>query len=233
MATPGRKSCSRAFHKLVSFVLAFLGGFLFGYGLYLLVSKKYRNSYVDLQSTGSQDVSVHLPRIDIVLVIVGGVMVLFSIVAHIAMSRNCVGLTFRVMYGIFAVVILAAMILVAALYFYILRLQTTDKFKADAKNVWESSVQNEAKSICSVESGYKCRGFENQDCLNCRLGSEATCITAQKTLCAQCNSDNDFTSKGCFNSINRTIRIQSIAIGSASTILALLLFVDLFVLCAL
>jgi hypothetical protein len=233
MATPGTKSCAGIFHRLVSFVLALLGGVFFGYGLYLLVSKKYQNSYVDLQSNGAQDVSVHLPRIDIVLIIVGGVLILSSIAALVAMSRNCVGMTFRVMYGIFAVVMLAATILVAALYFYILRLQTRDTFKADARKIWVSSVQNNTKSVCSVESEYKCRGFDNQDCINCRLGSEATCNADQKAICPLCNNDNDFTSKGCFQSINRTLRTQSIAIGAASTALALLLFIDLFVLCAL
>jgi Tetraspanin family len=219
---------------LVSLILLLTGAAILGYGVYLRISDKYKQTFIVLPSTSTGNVNLHVPRYDVILLAVGGALLLASILALISLSKNCVGVTFRVTYGLLAVVMLAAMVLVAALFFYVLSLQGKTSFKNDVEKVWLGAVQANATDICTFESKFKCRGFNDNECTNCQLGTESTCTSTQKTRCAACDDKkNDFTGNGCFNEFRDVLRIESIVIGAVCSVIALMLLIDLFVLCAL
>jgi Tetraspanin family len=230
-----RGGWARPYHSFVALVLLLAGGALLGYGVYLRLSKYHSQAFLDFAraSNGSTNVLQVISQFDIAAMIVGAFVMLSGLIALIAVGRNCCGSLFRVVFFILALVILAALIGIAGLSFYLFHYQGQASFKTDTQALWAKQVQSSPNVICSIENSLRCRGFDNNNCATCPFGIESTCTQEEQVLCAKCSSKKDYVAVGCFDKFRHALSRWYIIIGSVASGLALMQFVDLFALCQL
>lgn len=227
MAKHERNRAVRIYHGLVSVLLLLSGAALLGVGIWLHVTDNGGPVGLDYDSDRYLDVVIHM---GIAAMIAGGFLILTGVVSLISLARNCVGITFRVIYVLMGLVIFVVLVGATVVSSVIVHNKDDKSVRDSLRSAWVHTVSRDPDIICRIEKNLECRGFQDNDCVACTSVLDAGCASA--TTCAKCPNTRD-PSKGCYNNIIRDfnrIFLPSAIIGG---VLALIQLVDVFVTCCL
>jgi hypothetical protein len=231
----GKKSFARSYHSLISLLLVLGGGALFGYGIYLRVSKYHGEAFLNFAkaANGSSNSLQIILQFDIAAIILGAIFFFVGIIALVALARSAVGRVSRLVTFVLMAAIVAGLAAIAVYSFFLYRYQHKASFQEHLKLMWQNQIKEDSNVICAIENDLSCRGFSNNDCVNCTLGTESTCSSAQRTVCAPCSSKDDHNAKGCIASFNSFFWKLYIVIGSVAIGLAVAGMIDMLTMCCL
>lgn len=252
MAKAEARKNTRAYHSFVAVLLLISGVGALGVGVWLRFTD--RGDFLDLDFSGTSNGAIEaITSTDVGLMLIGAFLILSSIASLIALARNCIGYTFRVIYAIMAVIILVVLLGTCAASIAFLTNRNNSDVKDFFATAWENGVgegeitspDDVAKSqaaICKIESTFNCRGFEDNDCVVCPTGNvltEPACAANNSSRCALCGTVTNVTaseidvSNGCYNDIANTLRNAFLPSAIVSGILAVVVLIDIFFTCCL
>lgn len=227
MAVHERNRAARMYHGFISIVLLIAGGGLLGTGIWLRVTDNV--GPLDLEYSGS-NVFNWVLNFSTVIMVLGVFLIVAAIAAILALARKCLGATFRLVYIIMGLIIFLALGFIMVVSILILRNDDSDVVEDFVSQAWDRTVLVNSAEICSLEKHYECRGFNDNDCVDCRLGTETTCGAKS---CARCNREAADVSKGCYDEIVDSIHKFYLPASIVSGLLAFVVLVDLIVACTL
>lgn len=212
MAKAEARKNTRAYHSLVAVLLLICGVGLLGVGIWLRYTD--RGDFLDLDFSGTSNGAIEsISSTDIGAILIGAFLIVCGVFSLIALARNCVGYTFRIIYVLLALVIFVILlgIFVASVIF--LARRKDENVRDFFRNAWENGVGNDISNLnvsldsidlgslsvdlvpksqavlCSIENTFKCRGFQDNDCTQCATGSvftEPGCLLETNQRCALC-----------------------------------------------
>lgn len=207
-----------------------------GYGLY----RRFNNSdgfdlALEVKEAKKMDDAVSfLRKVNLLLILIGGFLVVSGIVSVIARSRNVAGKAFRVLFSFLAAAILVVLLGLSAVSFYALAKKDSGVVFDALEDAWIDFVKKAPEDVCKLENRHKCRGLENNDCKACPTGVGSACDAKALEKCAPCTKGSErFAGKGCWSKFDSKLRKFYIAIGAASAVLAAIAFMDICLLCKL
>ena len=219
MAEHERSRGAACYHVLIAIILLLLGGGFLGFGIWLRVGN--HTGAPQLNFSGSSVLTLLL-HISIIAIIAGCVFIVTSIISLLALARRFVGKVFRVIYVLLALVILAALIFIAVVAFWIYVNRDMPVTRDVLNEGWKTGVREDPRIICGFEKDFKCRGFLDNKC--------------DPEKCARCEGTTgpiQGRDEACYPKIKRSLRNVYLPVGIVSTIMAVLVLTDVFVTCAL
>lgn len=230
MAEAHELRCTRVYHTIVAVVTLLAGGGLLGLGIWLQTSGQHGLLDLNFSDTNVLDIVL---RANIAAIAFGIFFILTAIVSLVALSRNCIGITFRIIYVILAAIILAVLVLICVASITLLRNRDNEVFENKLKDAWALTVDSGSTVTCELEEWFQCRGFEDSDCTQCITGLEASCTPVAKAFCAPCGAPKAHYSVGCFDKIVTSISRALLPAAIVSGVLAAMLLMDMMVMCCL
>lgn len=227
MAVHEKNRFVRMYHAVVAILMLLAGGALVGTGIWLLATDNA--GPLDLEYSDNNVWSFVL-NFGIGGIIIGGFLMAAAIAGLIALSRNCVGSLFKVIYIVMVLVVLAVLIFTTVVAAIIRARGDSEEVRDFLDSAWELTVKENPDEICRLEKFYECRGFEGEDCALCPLGIETQCATTKS--CANCGVAT-FVGTGCYDEIVGSVRRFFLPVAIISGLLAVVVFVDIFITCAL
>lgn len=203
------------YHSLVALLLLLLGGGSLALAIWMQVSDTA--APLDLDWTNSSQANAVL-GVRVVLYIVGGFLIVTALASLVALGRKCVGLTFRVIYIVLALIVLAIVACVATVSWLLYARSDEPVIRKLLDEAWQRTITTDKPAICRVERTFKCRGFQDNTC------------TSEK--CAQCPPP-DFTSDSCYHAVTSQLRRVLLPAAIVSTVMGAIVLMDIFVTCAL
>lgn len=182
------------FHAFVATLLLQFGAVLFGLGIWLHTTEHGGPSALPYARIGSAN-ATHLAS---VAVIIFGCFLLSAATAYIvALSCKAVSLgkasptmgsVFRIVYLLTALCILAALVFLAAVSFFVVNRRDSDAVRATMSAAWKGSVAGGGRAVCKVEAALGCRGFKDsrcaaEKCAVCPNGSAKGARQARRPTC--------------------------------------------------
>lgn len=203
------------------------GGALVGTGIWLLATDHAGPLHLEY---GDNNVWSFVLNFGIGGILIGAFLMLTAIAGLIALSRKCVGSCFKVIYIVMVLVILAVLVFITVVAAVIRERGDSENVKDFLQEAWDLTVTENPDEICRLEEFYKCRGFNDTDCLKCPLGIETECSTT--TSCAKCGVST-FAGTGCYDEIVGSVRRFFLPVAIVAGLLAVVVVIDIFVTCAL
>ena len=222
------------YHILTALLLLLCGGGLLALGIWLQVTS--HGGPLNLEY-GSNDFLDFVLRAGIVCIVVGSFLILTAVTALIALGRRCVGKTFRIIYIILAIVVFLLILFVAVVSWMVFARRNTQAVKTFFEDAWKRTVLERPNDVCLLESWFNCRSFND--------------VTCTRERCAECTAGPPRPSgqqrpggqprqlatgekpTACYMKIRRDLRNVYLPTAIVSTVLAAIVLVDLFVVCAL
>lgn len=226
MAVNDRNRAARVYHALVSILLLLAGGALLGTGIWLRVTDTA--GPINLEYSGSSVFNWVL-NFNIGLMLIGIFLIVTAIASLLALARKCLGATFKVIYVLMAVIVFLALAFIMVVSIVILVNDDSEVVKDFLSQSWNRTVQKNSKEVCRLEEHFNCRGFLDNDCVGCELGTEASC---SNPACAKCDRSANVTI-GCYEEIVDSVHKFYLPTAIISGLLAFVVLVDIFVACAL
>lgn len=231
MAKHEENRAVRLYHGFIAILLLLGGGALIGAGIWLRVSDK---SIPRLDYTGSTILNWAVSSAW-AAIIVGCFLIITAVISLFALGRNCLGTTFKVIYIILALVILAFLVFVCVVAAIIRARGSDDNVKNALSDAWENTVvgdrglEDNTSSTCGIERNLNCRGFTNNDCLGCETAGG--CLRAQ--FCANCTGTQPLFETGCYDRILDRFNDVFLPAAIVTGILAAMVLLDVFITCCL
>lgn len=235
MAKHERSRAVRVYHSIISIVLL-LGGFCFiALGIWLRSNESQGISELNLEGDVNTLFKLFL-NLHWASIVVGCFLVLSAIFSLIALARNCVGFTFRVVYVVLAIVIFIVLLLACVLPSLLLDNRYNKEIYDFVKDGWKSTHSSQPEALCVIEQRLECRGFDYGDCDGCVTGLEAACQSpASKDVCARCvpseAEQNGEQLPGCYQRILDFLHNMFLPIAIVGGIAAVAMLVDIFCTC--
>lgn len=216
---------TRVFHTIVAILLLLTGGAALGFGIWLSVTNNANTYKLDFGNGNSFRSWLSASNITIG---VGVFLLLTAVVSLIALTRECVGKTFRIIYALMAILIMLALVATCVISIVILRNRNDAEVRTFVRDAWEETIRNDNNTVCEIEKALECKGFDDDDCKVC-VGIENNCDV---DVCASCGISK-FVGVGCFEMI--VDRLWSLFLPTAivSGVLALVVLMDIFFICCL
>ncbi|CAN8068069.1 unnamed protein product [Agarophyton chilense] len=227
MAKHERNRAIRIYHGFVSILLLLGGGALLGLGIWLEVSENSTPLGLDYNQDSYFDVVVHT---GLASMIAGGFLLLAALASIISLSRKCIGVTFRVIYIIMAIVIAIVLVGTCVISALVVDRKDDEGTKNILQAAWEATVNRDKDVVCRIEDRLECRGFFDNQCINCITGLEDNCV--EEVACASCSTEATGL-PGCYNKISRLVNRIFLPVAIVAAVLALLLIVDFLLTCCL
>lgn len=214
----------RAYHVIVAILILLGGGALLGLGIWLMESNSGNAFNLDFADSGFLKAVL---SIDLGAIIIGIFLLLTGLVSIFAMARNCFGVTFRIIYIVMATIVLAVLLLVTVFSALIVSRRGGSDLESFLEDAWARTVDNEPSKICKIENHFKCRGFNDGDCANCRDPSDPGCGATEN--CASCDHDALIlnSGNGCLNEIKYEWRDVFLPVAIVGSILSLIVLLDM------
>lgn len=113
-----------------------------------------------------------------------------------------------------------------------LREDDSPEVKDVLSDAWRRTATDSDRkdSICRIEREFECRGFEDNECSGCLLGTEAACSSLPN--CVNCGRTPD-SAVGCFDEIVAWFRRFFLPMAITSGILAFVVLLDIIAACSL
>ncbi|PXF42396.1 hypothetical protein BWQ96_07916 [Gracilariopsis chorda] len=227
MAKHERNRAVRIYHGFVALLLLLGGGALLGVGIWLHVTDNGGPVGLDYNNDSFFDLVIH---VGIAAMIAGSFLILTGIVSLITLVRNCLGVTFRVIYVLMGLVIFIVLVGATVVSSIIVHNKDDLSVRDTLRSAWVHTVSRDPDVICRIERNLECRGFLDNDCVRCTSVLDDGC--AEATTCAKCSDTRD-PSFGCYSNIIRDFNRIFLPSAIVAAVLALIQLVDVFVTCAL
>lgn len=229
MAVHERKRFATVFHAIVAVLILIAGGFLLAVGIWLRVSNN--GGLVDLDLSGNNFLR-HAFTASIGSIVIGGFLIITAIFGLFAIAQNCLGATFRILYVLLSLVIIAALVFTCVVSSLALSEDDSAEVREVLSDAWtRTALDPQGKDrICKIEADLECRGFFDNDCRSCPLGTEAACRSFPN--CVACARPSDPTI-GCYDEIISRLRKVFLPIAITSGILSFVVFLDIIAACSL
>jgi Tetraspanin family len=221
-------------HGIVSSFMILVGLGLLVFGIYL--ERKDKIVIDKLDFPGSEKFNRLALDFGVGSLIIGGFFVLLGIVGFIALFKRLLGKAFRF---ILFTGLLVSLALLSFVIFLSSKLVTGRKEGSPIQGFIQSGFENTVASskperICALEKQETCRGFLNNDCANCKLGTEVACSFGTPLLrCAKCKNQQADPAKGCSEAIYDNSNRFYLPVFISSSVLAAVVIFDLVLVCAL
>jgi len=219
----------KLYHGLVCLLLFLGGGALLGYSIYLQVTNQ--GLLPDLPYEGAGFVRVLLTSA-VAGIIVGGAIMVISLIGFITFNRGCCGVLFGILYTLAMFAIMAVLIFAAVIT---LKFVTgTNRFEDRLREVWTRAITGQDREefqpvVCEIQNMYNCKGFDTDDCVGCDpLSNPDACSEEQMKVCPSCQSTPS-SDEGCFNAVVSAYDKFFLPVGIISTALAGLVFLDIVI----
>ena len=223
MAKHERNRGVQVYHSIVAILLLLAGGALLGVGIWLRVTDN--RGPLNLQYSGESFFNFVL-NISIGAIVVGVFLLVTAVVAMLALARKCIGVTFKAIFVILALIILAALVFICVVSVLVRVKGDSETVRDFVFDAWKLTVENSPDDVCTIETNLNCRGFSDFDCADC-----TGLICANRDLCAPCSSPVD-PSVGCYTRIVNRLRNVFLPSAIVSGILSgVVLFDIIFVFC--
>lgn len=202
-----------ALHTLFAVLTIAAGVALISTGGWAIADQKDA-SYGDLNWSGSiLAANVYL---GIVSVVVGVALIVLAILGMLAIGQGCCSIFAAVIYFLAMLVLVAAMALTATVLLFVAEAGSGpgSKTRSFVSDVWQETVSSEPAVACDLEREFRCRGFTNNDCVQCTSAEAAAgdCTAAQRRVCPDCSalpSSGNFANQGCYDEL--LSRMQRVA----------------------
>lgn len=220
---------ARVFHSVVAIFMLLAGGALLGFGIWLSVTGNKGPFNLDY---GGQNVWRYLLVLPVICMVLGAFLIITALVALVALAKNCIGTTFRVIYVILAAIILIVLVFICVVSTFLYRNKNNQDVETFVRDAWQRTVLDQPDTICAIEHEFKCRGFATGDCTYCVTGLEPQCSSVS-TLCAACSENKSNTDYGCYNKLLNKLISIFLPVAIVSGILGGIQLIDMFLLCCL
>jgi len=220
------------YHTIVSLILLLGGGALLGLGIWLEVTS--HGGPLDLKY-GSGAFLNFVLQAGVLAIVVGAFMIITAVVALIALGRTCAGKTFRVLYIMFAMVILGVVILTAVVSWIIFARRKSPVVKDFFKDAWKRTLRKVGpKPICKIEQEFYCRSFDDVKCKNETCADCTAVIPTPSPVPAPIGNGTVVKPlRSCYTAITKDFRNVYLPTAIVATTIAAFVVVDVFVVCAL
>lgn len=232
MAKNDEVRLTRVFHTIVAILILLCGGALLAFGIWLAATGNGSSYNLDYGDDNILNVALSARTGSIIL---GGFLLATGMVSLIALGKQCLGKTFRVIYILMAAVILIVLVFITVISIIILRNRDQQDVRTFVRDAWKRSVGANADVVCEIEDSFTCRGFEDNDCTLCVTGLEQACSASNTVdLCARCpDAPVRNPAVGCYSKIIDRLRNLFLPIAIVSGILSAVVLVDMMFTCCL
>lgn len=214
----------RVYHTIIAIILLIGGGVILGFGVWMKVSGN--KGPLNLNYTENNFFNIILSA-EVSSIILGCFFLLTGVISLIALTQKCIGVTFRVMYVLFATIILSVLVLIIIVCFLMVNKSGSNDVHEFVSFAWQKTVKEEPEKVCDIEKRFMCRGFTDGDCNLCHTGVEPDCITVS-AWCAQCTAPAQGDMHlGCYDKIIANIQGVLIPLAVVSGIVCGVLLVDI------
>lgn len=223
MAKHDDRRTIRIYHALVAILILLAGGALLGLGIWMTLTST--GGPLNLEYAGDSFFNIVLSA-NIGAMVLGGFLLFTGLVSLIALAKEWLGVTFRILYVIMATIILAMLVLITVMSSLVITNGDKNEVKRFIEEAWERTVKNDPNTICEIENRFVCRGFKDGDCTVCKTGLEPECNAT--VLCARCTDQIPVNaSKGCFQQILSTFKSVFLPAAIISGILSSIVLMDI------
>lgn len=230
MAKADQVRCTRIIHTIVAILILLSGAALLSFGIWLSVTGNKGPFNLDYTGDNIWKKLLIVPNI---IMAMGAFLILTCIVSLISLSRNCVGVTARIIYIVLAIIIFIVLGVIFIGSIVLLRNRDNQSVENYVKDAWEGTVLNEPQIICDIEKEFQCKGFLNNDC-DCQTGLEQQCDLVRSRCVTTCsNPPSTYYDQGCYNKMVAKLVGVFFPVAIASGILIVLVFVDMICTCCL
>lgn len=226
MAKSDQVRFARVFHSLVAIFMLLAGGGLLAFGIWLSVTGN--KGPFDL-SYGGENIWRYVLVLPTVCIVFGVFLLVTALVSLIALAKNCLGKTFRIIYVIMAALILLALVFICIISSFLYHNKDNETVADFVRDAWKKSVIEDDRTICAIEAEFKCRGFENGDCTNCFSDFASSC---EPEICVPCTSPQD-PGVGCYDKLIQKLVSIFLPVAVVSGCLAGLQLIDMLLVCCL
>lgn len=222
----------RVFHTIVAILLFFIGIGIVAVGIWLAV-KKDDNLYT-LNYDNADEVLDAFSKAYIAAFSIGGFMILTALFSLIALSRSLVGITFRTLYIICALIIIIVLILSTIVGSVVVNEVRNGGVRREAEYAWKRTASDDPRIICKIQCRYNCYGFSTGECSGIIQNQNELQRCNEYSRCPPCTENSvSENSRGCYGIIEDQSRTAGWLVAVFSAVLAVLLFVDIFLTCCL
>lgn len=228
MAKAERSRAVRVYHSIVAIVLLLAGFGLIALGIWLTVNDSQGISNLDFGDDLTNVLRFFL-QLHWLSLIVGGFLALAGIFSLIALSRNCVGYTFRVFYVVFAVLILLVLLAACVASSLIITNRYSDAVREVLYQAWETTQNLHPETICAIEERLQCKTF-NDYCGGCGdEGENSSFCTPCPTTCGAVDPFGEYY--GCYYNIIYFLNDVFLPIAITSGIFSGVMLADIIATC--
>lgn len=229
MAVHERKRFASIFHAIVAILILIAGGLLLGIGIWLQVTDNV--GPVNL-NYGGDNVFRYILTASIGAIIIGGFLIVTALFGLFALAKNCVGVTFRVIYVVLSLIIMAALVFICVVSILVLKEDDSSEVRDVLSEAWARTAKDpdSRDAICRIEADFKCRGFEDNECFGCSQGNEDACSSSPN--CVNCGRASN-PAIGCYDEIVDWLNRFFLPIAITSGVLAFVVLLDIVAACSL
>lgn len=215
----------RVIHSLVAIFTLFAGAGLLAFGIWLSVTESQGLS--DLQY-GGENIWRYILVLPTICIIFGIFLMVTALVSLIALAKNCLGKTFRIIYVIMAAFVLIALVFICVISTFLYRNKDNEDVANFVKDAWQQTIVDDPNAICVIETEFKCRGFETYDCKNCAYGFGPGCSA---DVCVSCEGSEQMGYAGCYDKLVHKLASVFLPVAIVSGILAGIQLIDMLLMC--
>lgn len=223
----------RVIHSLVAIFTLIAGAALLAFGIWLSVTESKGLS--DLQY-GGENIWRYILVLPTICIIFGVFLIVTALVSVIALAKNCVGKTFRIIYIIMAALVLVALVFICVISTFLYRNKDNEDVANVIRDAWKQSAADEPNTICVIETEFKCRGFETGDCVNCASDFGSGCDADICVLTCEGSEQSAVSTigmEGCYDKLIGKLVSVFLPVAIVSGILAGIQLIDMFLTCCL
>jgi len=166
-------------------------------------------------------------------IVLGVGLALLYVAVAVVLSTRRIPLVFAIVFStlLFIAWVLALFLAVSSLLLAAVPLRSAvDTYFRDA---WSQTVLDEAADVCGIEAALGCRGYVNDQCVDCTPDEAVagTCSKEDKLFCAPCPDGSTAQGRGCRREVEVLVRRWFEPMGILAAVIAGLLLIHMFLLC--
>jgi hypothetical protein len=172
-------------------------------------------------------------RFQLITAVLGTTVAAMAIAGLVLLARPAARAA-RTVYAGLAAASLAALLTVAVLALAVHGRRGSVGTRDAVQAAWTGGIAGgdprRASEICAVEAKFRCRGFQDFDCVGCALGTEAACSPSAGNAgdrCARCGVSGKKIEEGCWRELSRALGETYLPVGITCVVLALCVLANL------
>lgn len=224
-ASDSRNSFARIYHASVAVLILLSGAALSCFGVWLSILENRTALTLDFSDNPFLQA---LLRANVAAMVLGVLLMAVATISLLALSKECLGKTFRAFYVVLAFFMFASLLSACVFSTIIVHKGHNDAVRAFVLDAWQKGIEDDPTVVCAIERELSCRGFDANDCKGCKNGNEPACKNASQ-FCARCvhSTTHPRDHVGCYNAMIERVHSMFLPIAITSGMLSAVVFVDI------